>query len=522
MSAKKWAIALSILFIISVIFSSDPAYLLMLTVAQMVLVPVMILHFIGRSKVIGLSIAVGATCVAILHMTKVTEWDMFFAGGYLIHTIIIACYGLLRFLKRGFMHVEEFMIDAAMMLLAIGGLWFFASVTGMDTGFTTMITWLTAIHFHYASFLLPVFAGLLGRCSKPKYYPAIAALTLISPFLTAIGIAFSVWLEVLSVLTYIVAIYGFIRLAFTVKFADITQTILVRLSISSIGLTIVFSLLYAFSNAFGLGTVDIPFMIIFHGITNCLLFGVIGVIGWSRSIPELRKFPVIPASRIRGGMVIGEKGVQPYLLSQNVNGLVDDMTLYNLEPLPATVKDFYECTVDYRLFSEVHWKFWFKPFAFIYTRVTKHLKQLNLPFSKERVEMTGSIQAVSAKFDGREKPRAWIRKIGSGEVFVAIYSKHATNGRTYMNIALPLPKSSMIGVLQLDMDGDRLVLSSESKEGSDAGIYLAVGNYLPRLPISERFTVWEIEDGTLQAIHDMKILGLPFLTIRYEIFRKGI
>jgi len=494
-------------------------YVMMLTIAQMFLVPIMLFHVIGQSKLLNLSIAIGVISVLTLHMTEATEWKAFLAGGYLLHTLVIAGYGFLRFLKRGFMRVEEFMIDAAMMLLTIGGMWFFASIAGLDTGFSPMITWLTAIHFHYASFLFPVFTGLLGRLNKPKYYHVIATLNLIAPFMTAIGITFSVWLEVLSVLTYIVAIIGLIGLAFQVKFVSRVQALLVRLSFSSIGLTILFSLLYALSNATGLIEVGIPFMLVFHGITNCLLFGAVGVLGWSMSIPEPRKLPDIPVSRIRGGMVIGEEAVQPYFTGQKLSGLVDDITLYNLELLPTTVRDFYENTEEYRLFSQVYWRIWFKPFAWFYTGFTKVIKQLNLPFKQERVEMIGTIQSIDASLDGRRKPRAWIRKIGANEVFVALYSEHSANGHAYMNIALPLPKSSMIGILQLSMDDKhQLVLSSESMEDRDAGIYLAVGNYLPKLPISERFTVSEVEEGTLKAIHEMKLFAIPFLTIHYEIF----
>lgn len=518
MSINKWAVIQSIMFLFTAAFSSEPSYLLILTMAQMILIPVMLLNVISGKYWLYGAILVSTICVMALQLSEKNEWDVLFAGGYLLFTLMVACYGFVHFLKRGFIQIEEFMIDAAMMYLAIGGLWFFASTAEIDTGFSPMITWLTAIHFHYASFLLPVFAGLLGRLYKPKYYPVIAALILISPLMTAVGIAFSVWIELLSVLTYIMAIYGLILLAMKVKFVRSSQATLVRLSIGSLGLTIIFSLLYALSNAMELLTIGIPFMLLFHGVTNSLLFGLVGVIGWSVSIPDSRKLPAFPVSLIRGGIVIGERGVESYFSSHPVKGLIDDMSLYSLDSIPNTIKDFYENTVDYRLFSEVNWSNWFKPFAFIYKRVTKRVKQLNLPFSRKRVEMTGTVRAICENKDGRKSPRAWIRKIGDEEVFIALYSEHVSSGNPYMNIALPLPKSSMIGVLQLKEEGGKLVLTSESSEESDAGIYLAVGQYLPKLPISERFTVWETEEGILKAIHNMKICSLPFLTIYYEIF----
>ncbi|MFC4410397.1 YndJ family protein [Chungangia koreensis] len=518
MTTKKWTVLLTLLFVLTVGLSKEPTHLLILTVAQMVLVPVMLVQLLGRNKFLYSAILISTVCVMALQISKDTEWEIVFAGGYLLYTIVIACFGFLRFLKRGFMHIEEFMIDAAMMYLAIGGMWFFASVAELNTGFSPMITWLTAIHFHYASFLLPVFSGLLGRLYKPKYYSAIAALLLISPLLTAVGISFSVWIEFLSVLTYILAIYGLVLLTGKAKFISPAQALLVRVSIGSIGITIIFSLLYVLSNAIGLLTIDIPFMLLFHGVTNCLLFGLVGVIGWSLTIPNPKQLPDIPVSQIRGGTVIGEQGIQPYFSNRPVKGLVDDMSLYQVDSISKTIQDFYENTVEYRLFSEVIWKKWFKPFAYIYTRTTKYVKQLNLPYRRKRVEMTGTVRAISENKDGRKSPRAWIRKIGDEEVFIALYSKHVSNGQPYMNIALPLPKSSMMGILELKAEGDQLVLTSESSEESDAGIYLAVGKFLPKLPISERFTVWETQEGILKAIHKMKFCSLPFLTIHYEIF----
>ena len=52
----------------------------------------------------------------------------------------------------------------------------------------------------------------------------------------------------------------------------------------------------------------------------------------------------------------------------------------------------------------------------------------------------------------RDNVRVWMRKIGDDTAFVALYSTHEKNGRSYMNIALPLPFSSMIGILELKSD----------------------------------------------------------------------
>ncbi|MDQ7861204.1 YndJ family transporter [Peribacillus frigoritolerans] len=90
--------------------------------------------------------------------------------------------------------------------------------------------------------------------------------------LVAIGISFSPLLEFISVLLYIFAIYTLIVLAYRTRFLSHLQTILIRLSFSALGITILFSLLYATNNSFGLWFVSIDFMLKFHGLFNCLIF----------------------------------------------------------------------------------------------------------------------------------------------------------------------------------------------------------------------------------------------------------
>jgi len=90
-----------------------------------------------------------------------------------------------------------------------------------------------------------------------------------------------------------------------------------------------------------------------------------------------------------------------------------------------------------------------------------------------------------------------------------------------MNIALPLPWSTMTGILDLQQVADELQLSSKANQTSDAGIYLAIHNYLPKLPIEEIFRVKQTNAGTLSAKHTMWIFGVPFLKITYRIHHKG-
>ena len=521
-----------LLVMVIVIFGVHPWYFLMLTSAQLVFVPLTLDLFIKNddgwlAKYLPYFSVPAFLAILILQLTDVTRWDPLLAGIYFAFTVMISVYGLKRFFQRGFIHMEEFLIDIGFIYLVIGGAWFVAFETGINTGFSPMLTWLTAIHFHYSAFLLPVFLGLFGRLYKTTSYRWIAVIIILSPIIVALGITFSVTLEFISVLIYIVGIYGLIALTFKATLQHIIQRWLIRLSFAALGISILFSLLYAFGNLSGLFTVTIDFMLIFHGITNTVLFAIVGIIGWRIELPDSRvRTLTFPVSKIRGKATVGEQVLKDKLDDQTYTGLIDDLAVYepdiNRETLSPSIVHFYEHTNEYRLFAKVKWQFWFKPLAVVYRLISRYVGQLNLPLSSKAIEMTGNIVSVQDAVDGRTDTRAWIRKVKNETIFVALYAKHTNNGRTYNNIALPLPASSMIGILQLSQIDKSLRLTSirENGEDSDAGIYLAVGKNLFKLPIEEQFDVIEIDKGKLQAEHKMWIFSVPFLRIDYRIINK--
>ncbi|AZV61614.1 YndJ family protein [Peribacillus frigoritolerans] len=497
-------------FIASCILTSEP-YLLMLTAAQLLFVPLMLQLLLETKRKHIIFNWIAMLSIFLLQVVPSSTGQMVLAFIYMILTFFVACYGLKRFFQRGFTNWAEISIDIGMMYLFVGGLWFFAYIAGFDTGFSPLITWLTAIHFHYSAFLLPVSLGFFGRLHHSTWYRLIVPIILAGPILVAIGISISPLLEFISVLLYIFAIYTLIVLAYRTRFLSLLQTILIRLSFSALGITILFSLLYATNNSFGLWFVSIDFMLKFHGLFNCLIFGMLGVLGWVLVPPNTKQdvwnFPV---GQIRGAL----KGA-----GKQHPGLVDELSDFvDIKTLPKTIVHFYENTDQYRLFASVKWATWFKPFAVCYKLISIKLQQLNLPISSKRTEMTYKIRAVDQTLDGRKNPRAWIRQVKEDTVFVAIYSQHKTEGRAYMNIALPLPYSSMVGILQLDAIDGALILSSEGE--SDSGIYLAAGKALFKLPLSEHFLINETIAGILTAHHKMRIFGIPFLHIDYTINQK--
>ncbi|QDQ02723.1 hypothetical protein FOH38_20975 [Lysinibacillus fusiformis] len=498
-----------VLMIICYLFSEQPGHVWLLTIAQLVFVPAMLKMVIPFNKKENGILAAMMLTITLLHWWPGGKFAIVLALLYVLYTAFIALYGVRRFLQRGFTNIAEIAIDVGLIYLFVGGLWFFAFIADINTGFSSLITWLTAIHFHYSACLLAISIGLFGRLHKSKWYSAVVVILLAGPILVALGITFSTSIEIVSVGLYIFAIYCLFILSIRTRFPR-AQGVFLRVSYGAICITILWSLLYAFGNFMGASFVGIPDMLKFHGLMNCLLFGGIGVVAWAIEVPKTthHKF-TFPISRIRGKLR-GSGDAHP--------GLVDALSDFtNTTKLPPAISHFYEQTNAYRLLASVQWRTWFKPFAFLYQGISRRMQQLNLPFTSKQIEMTGIIAKVDAKQDGRHAPRAWIRKIGQQTTFVAIYAKHTTAQTTYMNIALPLPFSTMMGVLYLYEEQGQLHLTSDHE--GDAGIYLALKDYMFKLPLHEHFIITATNDTNLTAVHTMRIFGLRFLQIGYQIER---
>ncbi|WP_042473657.1 YndJ family protein [Bacillus ndiopicus] len=498
---------LGIFLLVIVAMLADMAdFFFYLTLAQLVFVPIIVQCIVRLTKVEQGILGIGLLSVAILAFTTHQVIIIVTATLYLLATAMISLIGLRRFLQLGFINTAEIAIDIGLIYLVIGGMWFFAYSVGIDTGFSPLITWLTAIHFHYSAFLLCISVGLLGRTTKSSLYKPVVAVIISGPIMMAIGITLSTVIEMVSAILYITAIYLLFFITMRTKFPYV-QAIFIRLSIAAICFSIFWSVLYAYGNFTGRVIVEIPDMLRFHGFVNCYVFGVFTVLAWMLYIPATKQQPFqFPVSQIRGRLK--EEGAAHAGLVESLDDFVDTTKLHSAIP------HFYEQTDAYRLFAQVHWQRWFLPFAFIYKALSRWTQQINLPLSKGKTEMTGKIVLVDEQMDGREYPRAWIRTIKNRRVFTAIYSKHSSD-KTYMNIALPLPFSTMVGVLSLYEENGQLHLTS--RNGIDAGIYLAIGSFICKLPLQEQFTIEAISASYLTASHKMTLFGLKFLEIHYEI-----
>ncbi|HDR3886192.1 TPA: YndJ family protein [Bacillus cereus] len=468
---------------------------------------------------------------AISAMLAFVTNHYFFALLWFAYTGIVALFGISRLLERGWKPLEEAAIDSAFIYLFLGGFWFFASVAKFPImHFSSDIVLLTAAHFHYSAFLLPLSAGLLGRKRErgSKLYDAIMFIIVISPMTVAIGITYSRVFEFFAVFVYLFAIYGYGVYVWRTKFNAISTKILLTLSSSTLMVTIMFSLIYSYGNFKQVMTITIAQMVWIHGVVNGIGVALPAFVGWmiEKSAPNYKYYGK-PMSRLRGNATVGEAFLHNRNLIDNkeYKGLVDKMNdfyseAFDATKIPLSIIRFYENTKEYELQSHIKWTRWFRPLAFCYEKMSKRVGQIHLGMGGKWETMHGSIIGVIDEKDGRENVRAWLRKNEAGEsIFVALYSKHTHEDEKYMNIGLPLPYSNMTGILKLCNKNKDLIITSKLRRNGkgDEGIYLHTRFFTIRLPLAETFIIKESTDQILEANHRMWIFGVKFLEIDYEI-----
>lgn len=447
-------------------------------------------------------------------------------------TFLTALFGLLRFAERGARPLSELSIDSGLMYLSLGGLWFLtytAHIKVMD--FPIITNLLTAMHFHYSAFIIPILAGFLGRkqLRYKKLYSAVTIALILSPLTIAAGISFSRAIEFTSVLIYLAAIYAYCFLVFTASFRKKLARIFISISSAVLMITICFSLLYSWGRLQNAASISIQSMIFIHGAVNA--FGVVlpALIGWLIEGTEdgLSSFYGKPMSRLVGNRAIGGSFLKKKkLIDSNIyDGLINRMKnfasdKFDESKLSPLIADFYENTKKYSLKANIRWSVWFKPLAYLYEKISRHIQQIHLSMGGVWEPMEGDIIGVNSQEDGRNHVRAWIRKNGRGEaIFVALYSEHHHRGITYMNVALPLPYSNMTGILKMQNVDNNLMLTSKSNNvvAGDEGIYLFTRFFTVRLPLAESFLIKQTSTTTLSANHKMWIFGIQFLEIEYII-----
>lgn len=471
-----------------------------------------------------------------------------------------AGYGAWRFLPRGRTPAGEAAIEAGLAYLAVGGAWLVAARAGWaPLGFRSPVAELTAAHFHYIPAALVV-VGVVGRCvpsggrARRAYAWSVAG-SVAGPALVAAGIAGPYALElggtILLVASLLVA--SAVGLAHPPPSTRPLARALVRAALLVPFATRPLALLYGMRRVLG-SSLSIDRMLALHAWPNAVGFVGLGLVGWALARPPRRApLPGIPFSRLRGARRIGadffsrvgavDRGGGP------VRGLVDDLDAYDgpetaPRTLPDSIRAFYEDTARFGLLVVPRWHAPWRALAPLYKRLAARLEQMNLPLEpgrgEERIE--SALLPLDDRRDGRAGVRAWVRtyRASGRAVYAAAYAHHRVDGRTYMNIAFPLPGGNVTSILRpetiVEGGSSSLLLTTRPRgEGpGDEGVYFVTGGFGVRLPTDETIEVWEagrerfgpppgarLPAATrVAARHRIRVLGRPALTLLYYIFPK--
>jgi hypothetical protein len=182
--------------------------------------------------------------------------------------------------------------DAAFIFLGVGGAWVFADRAGhRPLNFEEAIVALTAVHFHFAGLLLPLFAGLIVRAFPDSRLATRAAVgTLLGVPAVAVGITTTQWgwgpsFEAaagcgLALAGLMIGVLH-VRLA-TGPAGSPLKRALLGIAGGSLCIGMTLAALYAVRGVWApFPWIDLPWMRAVHGSLNALGFGVCGVVGWS-------------------------------------------------------------------------------------------------------------------------------------------------------------------------------------------------------------------------------------------------
>lgn len=270
--------------------------------------------------------------------------------------------------------------------------------------------------------------------------------------------------------------------------------------------------------------------------------GGLGVAAGSALRWAHRRTSDIPLSSLHGGRRIdpmwpARNGVRGDRVPGEMDSL-EDYARSDFDPdaVHPDVRALYEQTATFEMTISATWHFPYSLGARLASRWTDRIEQLNLPGpggdSKRVSSDLFALAESAASADPRDEPRLWIRRdadTGAG-VFVAIYASYVEDDERFVNIAVPLPATSLATVLRIQHYGEGVVLTTDCPPG---GLYLHTSLGTFRLPASQAFRVSPAQESTEPA-HDggrnvadvladqrISFLGLPLVTVRYRATRRS-
>ena len=163
-----------------------------------------------------------------------------------------------------------------MAFIAIGGAWtVLARLEEPLLGFPQIIVLLTAVHFYFAGFALPLVLGRITRLYPSGFSTAIVAGTVLGIVLVAAGITLSPLLEVVGAWVLALSAAGLGLMLITTRApAIVTNRFLTAVAGTSLLIGMAMAVAYATGEFSQLNRIAVPTMLRYHGAVNALGFAI--------------------------------------------------------------------------------------------------------------------------------------------------------------------------------------------------------------------------------------------------------
>ena len=192
--------------------------------------------------------------------------------------------------------VSALALDAGFLYANVGAVALVLYHLGITFWFSPVIILLTAVHFHYAGFVLPIVTGLAGRCGTTASDPLFRLLTagvLIGPAIIAVGISFSPLVEIVAVSVFslvVIALGGYVIVRI-VPSRPPTQGLLLTASAITLPVSMLLALGFVVATVVGFDPLGltIPRMVSLHGNLNAFGFALLGLVGWRLAVPAAER-----------------------------------------------------------------------------------------------------------------------------------------------------------------------------------------------------------------------------------------
>lgn len=201
---------------------------------------------------------------------------------WLAFALFLAAYRLTDALRR-----RNFLLLIIKCNLIVGAAWLVLARLGVrPLDYSHAIVHATAVHFHYAGFVLPILAWQWFNAQPSRYRLALLIAILTGVPMVAAGITLSVfgvrWFELAAVCIFVAACVWFAieHARFAFDQSGIIQGALL-VSSASLIVAMALALLYAIGSFTQVAWLDIPLMLRTHGPIQVFGFALPGVLAWT-------------------------------------------------------------------------------------------------------------------------------------------------------------------------------------------------------------------------------------------------